>query len=207
MIDILPALNEQITQMQWLEITATILAISYVLLAAKGNLWCWPAAFISSAISGYIFFDVNLKLEALLQIYYIGMAVYGYQQWKKANDATHQLPIDTYPWQWHAKWILSISLVSIGTGYIAKHYLHSDFAYIDAATTWFSIFATVLVTRRVLENWWYWIVIDAVCIGLYWEKSLYFFSLLFVLYVILAAYGLKQWQLLQQKDNCSPSYS
>lgn len=201
MTEILPILSAQITQLQWLEITATLLAICYVVLAAKGSLWCWPAAFISSAISGYIFFDVNLKLEAVLQLYYIGMAIYGYIQWKNANNSTKELPIETYTVSWHLKWILLLSVVSIATGYIAKHYLHSDFAYIDAATTWFSIFATVLVTRRILENWWYWIVIDAVCIGLYWEKSLYFFSLLFVLYVILATYGLKQWQQLHQQNS------
>lgn len=207
MIDILPTLVEQITQLQWLEITATVLAISYVILAAKGNLWCWPAAFVSSAISGYIFFDVNLKLEAVLQIYYIGMAVYGYSQWKQANHEQHDLPIETRSKQWHLKWILALTCISLATGYIAKHYLQSDFAYIDAATTWFSIFATVLVTRRVLENWWYWIAIDAVCIGLYWEKSLYFFSLLFVLYVILATYGLRQWQRLQRQECITPQYN
>lgn len=204
MTEVLSALTEQITQLQWLEITATLLAIGYVILAAKGSLWCWPAAFISSVISGYIFFDVNLKLEAILQIYYVGMAIYGFIQWKQANASTDELPVESYPLTWHINWLIGLSAISIVTGYISKHYLHSDFAYIDAATTWFSIFATVLVTRRVIENWWYWIVIDAVCIGLYWEKSLYFFSLLFVLYVFLASYGLKQWKQLPKHNSVAP---
>jgi nicotinamide mononucleotide transporter len=60
-------------------------------------------------------------------------------------------------------------------------------------TTWSAIWATFLVARKVLENWWYWLVIDTVSVFIYWARDLQLTSLLFVLYVILVPIGLLNW--------------
>jgi nicotinamide mononucleotide transporter len=67
------------------------------------------------------------------------------------------------------------------------------FPYIDSLTTWFAIWATFLVTQKVLENWWYWLVIDVASIAIYWSRDLQLTALLFVVYVIMIPFGLISW--------------
>ena len=76
---------------------AVLLAIAYLVLAAREHITCWYAAFISAAIFWYIFFDVNLYMESALQLYYLGMAVYGYVQWTRLrSNANGPAPIITW---------------------------------------------------------------------------------------------------------------
>jgi nicotinamide mononucleotide transporter len=72
---------------------------------------------------------------------------------------------------------------------------HTDaaFPYIDSATTFAAIWATFLVARKVLENWWYWLAIDTVSIFIYWSRDLELTSLLFLLYVGMIPFGLVRW--------------
>ena len=71
------------SSLPWLELVAMLLALAYVILAAKGSLWCWPAAFISTALYTVIFYDVLLLMDSALNVYYLVMAVYGYWIWQK----------------------------------------------------------------------------------------------------------------------------
>ena len=51
-----------------------------------------------------------------------------------------------------------------------------------------------MVTRKILENWIYWLVIDAVSIGLYLDRGLYFTALLFAVYIVIIFFGWKAWR-------------
>jgi len=180
-----------------LELVAVCLSFIYVLLAAKGNSWCWPAAFMSTALYTYIFYDVALLMDSMLNIYYMAMAVYGWFNWHKNKIINDQvsitMPISHWHWHFHAKIILFLILLSLLLGYFMANYTSAAFPYVDTATTVFSVFATYLVAKKVLENWLYWLVIDLVSIYLYVEKSLQPTAVLFSLYVVLAIYGYWQW--------------
>ena len=71
-----------------LELIAMLLSLAYVLLAARGSIWCWPAAFISTAIYAVIFYDVSLLMDSALSVYYLVMAVYGFSMWRKHSTNT-----------------------------------------------------------------------------------------------------------------------
>ena len=66
-----------------LEIIAVITAILYLVLAAKEDVKCWYAAIISSSLYFYIMLNAGLLMEAILQVFYVGMAIYGWKQWSK----------------------------------------------------------------------------------------------------------------------------
>jgi nicotinamide mononucleotide transporter len=51
-----------------------------------------------------------------------------------------------------------------------------------------------MVARKVLENWLYWFVIDAVSIGLYLDRELFFTAALFALYLIMIVFGYRSWR-------------
>ncbi|MBB1438217.1 nicotinamide mononucleotide transporter [Shewanella sp. SG41-4] len=199
--------------MTFWEAVAVMLALAYLILAMRTNIWCWSAAFISTAIYTVLFWNVSLLMESVLNIYYMGMAVYGYWLWlhvppsqqshmhhsdlnngSQHNIDTNHLNITSWSWITHAWLIGATSLVSMLVGYLMANYTSAAFPYIDAATTCFAIVTTYLVAKKVLENWLYWVVIDFVSIYLYFQKGLMLTSGLFVLYVAMAVGGYMMWR-------------
>ena len=83
------------------------------------------------------------------------------------------------------------------------NYTPADFPYLDTFTTVFAVFATYLVTQKVLENWLYWVVIDAVSIYLYQAKDLMPTVVLFSLYTVIATFGYFKWQNLYKNNAIS----
>ncbi len=201
-----------------LEWAAMLLSVAYILLATKGSLWCWPAAFISTALYSYIFYDVSLLMDSALSAYYLVMAVYGYWAWRKnkpnelsdSPDVSHQTNSTIFAvvsWQakWHLKACLILAVFSLIWGFFMASYTPADFPYLDTFTTVYAVFATYLVTQKVLENWLYWLVIDLVSIYLYLEKALYPTALLFVIFVVIAFYGYLKWRIMFKNNADSNS--
>jgi nicotinamide mononucleotide transporter len=194
MSDFLQQFSQQLIATSALEWVAVVLAIIYLVLAVKENLWCWPAAFVSTSIYIFLFFDVNLYMESLLNLYYLLMAVYGWQQWQQKSNGKQQKAILIWPVKKHLILISLIGLVVIISAYLLNHYTDQDFALIDSFTTWFAVLATYMVTQKILENWLYWIVIDSVSIYLYVSKGFALTAVLFFSYIILAIIGWKTWK-------------
>ncbi len=141
-------------------------------------------------------------MDSALNIYYLVMAVYGYLAWQKntststaQNQPTKNAPLAIISWSGnrHLKICLILTITSLVVGYIIANYTPASFPYLDTFTTVFAVFATYLVTQKVLENWLYWVVIDALSIYLYIEKGLIPTTVLFIIYVIIAAYGYFKW--------------
>jgi len=178
------------------EVIAVALAIAYLLLAMKESLWCWYAAFISTAIYIGLFWDASLLMESGLQIYYLGMAVFGWYQWRTRTDGeiNATLQIHTWNWQRHLSVIALVIGLSLASGILLKNHTQAAWPFVDSFTTWGSVVTTYMVTRKVLENWLYWLVIDGISIILYWDRGLYLTALLFVAYLFICTFGFFQWR-------------
>ncbi|NMP32301.1 nicotinamide mononucleotide transporter [Thalassotalea sp. M1531] len=181
------------SQIAVLELLAVITAFAYVIFAAKEHILCWPSALISTALYTYIFYDVYLWMDSLLQVYYFVMAIYGWYCWTKHKSNVKDICIHSLGATYHLKTVFFLAFVSIGVGYVMDNYTPTSFPYIDAATTVYAVFATYLVTQKVLENWLYWVVIDLVSIYVYIEKGLSPTAMLFVVYVVIALVGYFTW--------------
>lgn len=193
--DFIQSSIEALNVMSTYEAIAMLLAIAYILLAIKQSLWCWPAAFVSTLIYTLLFFDVSLLMDSFLNAYYLVMAVYGWYSWKYGGKLTEkELEVSTYGVAKNLKIILILSVLSLGVGYIMANYTSADFAYMDSFTTVFALFTTYMLAKKVLENWIYWIVIDAVSIYIYIQKGLNLTAVLFVIYTILAFVAYRQWR-------------
>ncbi|MBE9548352.1 MAG: nicotinamide mononucleotide transporter, partial [Proteobacteria bacterium] len=90
-MDLHNIINALLALSAW-EVMASLLGIGYVLLAARESQWCWPLAFVSTLIYTLLFWGGQLPMQALLNFYYMGMAVYGYLVWRKHGDAGDDLP-------------------------------------------------------------------------------------------------------------------
>ena len=87
--------------------------------------------------------------------------------------------------------VLSLVFVSVE---VLTRYSDSPLPHLDALTAWGAIVATFMVARKVLENWLYWLVIDAVSIWLYLERGLYFTVGLFCVYLVMVVIGYRSWR-------------
>ncbi|MDC3191122.1 nicotinamide riboside transporter PnuC [Pseudoalteromonas elyakovii] len=181
------------TAMSHWEYIAVALSMAYLLLAIKESLWCWPAAFVSTFIYTVMYWNGALLMESLLNFYYMYMAVYGWVVWRRGMNNKDHLPIISWSLKRHTVILLATSLASVAIGFVMTNYTHADFAYLDSFTTCFAVVTTYLVAKKVLENWLYWIVIDAASMYLYFEKGYYPTLVLFVFYTIMAAWGFKTW--------------
>ncbi len=177
-----------------LESLAVILAVAYLLLAARENILCWYCAFASSAIYSVIFWDVSLLMESLLNVFYLVMAVVGWYEWKRGGKEQSGVRIRTLAGWQHGVIIASLIFAALVNGYLLQMFTGASWPYLDSFTTWASVLTTFMIVWKVLENWLYWIVIDSISIYLYLDRALYLTVILFGIYIVLAAYGYYSWR-------------
>ena len=176
------------------ELLAVVLAIAYLVLAVRQNIWCWVAAALSTLIYLFIFYRASLLMESALQVFYLGMAGYGYHQWRGRTQRDEGLAVSLWPWRHHLVAIIGIVLLSALTGAWMERNTAAALPYLDAFTTVSAMLTTYMVARKILENWIYWFVIDSVSIYLYVSRELYLTALLFCVYLVLIVVGFIRWK-------------
>lgn len=172
------------------ELLAVVFSLLYTLLFTYGYIICYLFAFLSAAAYLFICYQKKIYAESLLQAFYIFTAVYGYMHWSETGGEIS----DSLPSLFHLGIIISGFALVIISGYLLKRLSDAARPMVDSFTTVFSIFATLLMINLIPENWWYWVVIDAVSIWLYYQRGLYYTAVLFFVYTLLAINGLFQWQ-------------
>ncbi len=186
-------ISEQLAAWSPAEATAVVFAILYLLLAIRESIWCWLCAGVSTAIYVWLFIAAKLYMESLLNVFYFGMAIYGWISWRSGEGDKHELPVAVWPRRVHVAAVAVVAVSVFVTGTWLARYSDAAYPYIDSATTFAAMWATFLVTRKVLENWWYWLAIDVVSVFLYWSRGLELTSLLFIVYVVMIPFGLISW--------------
>lgn len=175
------------------ELIAVVAAVLYLVLAIRQNILCWFFAAASTAIYVALFIDAKLYMESLLNAFYFVMAIYGFWFWlARGKDASGPAVI-RWSVRRHAAAILSIAVLSFAAGWFLRENTDAAYPFADSMTTFSAFWATFLVARKVLENWWYWLVIDSVSIYLYWTRGLELTALLFAAYVVMIPIGLVAW--------------
>ena len=176
------------------ELIAVIAAIAYLGFAIRQQIICWFFAAISTAIYIWLFIEARLYMESVLNLFYLVMAGYGWWVWSGGRDDGAGTPVVIWAWRRHLTAIVVVVFLSALSGWTLSVYSDAAYPYIDSMTTWFAIWASFLVARKVLENWWYWLLIDLASIFIYWTRDLQLTALLFVIYVIMIPFGLISWR-------------
>lgn len=175
------------------ETVAALLSLAYVILAARESVWCWPLAFLGSLIYTVVFWEGQLPMQAILHFYYMAMPLYGLWAWYQGGEQGNGLQITTWAWPKHVLLITVGAVLSLATAQYLIAIDGSKLPYLDATTTIFSLINTWLVTRKKLENWIYWIVIDTAAVKLYIDTGYYSTAVLFGIYVVVAIFGYVRW--------------
>jgi len=183
-----------LTELQWWEVPAVLLAIAYLVLAIRQNIWCWAAAAVSTLLYLYIMYRASLYMESALQLFYLAMAAYGWYQWRHGGSAGGELEVSNWPFRYHAIAISGVLVMVFVSGALLSRYSNAALPFLDSFTTWGAVVATYMVARKILENWIYWFVIDAVSIWLYLSRDLYFTAVLFAAYLVMIVIGYRSWR-------------
>jgi nicotinamide mononucleotide transporter len=174
------------------EIVAALLAVAYVILATRRNRLCWLPGALASALLSALSFERGLPMQGLLNVYYVGMSAYGFWNWRRMAERG-ELPVGFAPIRWHAIAFLVILPLSWFTAGLLARETQAAWPLLDSLTTWFSLYATWLVARARIENWLYWIVIDAILTYLYYMQDYRIIALQFLVFTGLAVAGFVAW--------------
>lgn len=187
------ALLDQLRATSAWEAFAAALGLAYLLLAVRRSLLCWLCAFVSTAIYLVLFARASLYMQSALQVFYLVMAVVGFMEWRRGRSDEGEVLIRRWTAKQHLLAAAAVLAATAVNGWLLRS---TDAAapYVDSFVTWGSVITTWMVARRVIENWLYWIIVDAIAAWLYFSQGLLVTSLLFVIYLGIVVRGYFVWR-------------
>jgi nicotinamide mononucleotide transporter len=180
--------------MSELEWVAAGLGVLNVFLVVRRSVWNYPFGLIMVALYFFVFFGARLYSDALLQIFFFIVQLYGWVNWVQARNEAGEVPVAWLGSSARIRWSLGTILASLVWGLGMARYTNAAAPIIDAFIAGTSISAQILMARRMIENWVLWILVDLVAVGLYFSRHLYPTSGLYFLFLLLSVAGLIGWR-------------
>lgn len=180
--------------MSALEIFAAVITAYSVWLTARENIWCWPTGVVSVILYGWIFWRARLYANAWLQALYLILIAYGWYEWLHGGAHDDELQVTRTPLR---GWIVTIVIgiaASAALGWAMHRYTNASMPYSDAGTTAFSVAGEAMTTKKWIENWLVWIVVDGVTTWMLFVQHLYASTLLYASFLALAVFGWIEWK-------------
>lgn len=177
-----------------IEIIAAVSGFICIFLLIKGNIWNFAFGFVQVTLYVWVFYQAKLYSDAGLHVVYMALQIYGWWHWSKHLATSTTVSVKRMSHKKLAIYSLSALLSAALLGSLMHTYTNASFAYADAFTTCASLIAFILMTRRYIVNWLFWIVVDVVAIGVYFQKELYPTLILYACFLIMAIIGLYSWQ-------------
>jgi nicotinamide mononucleotide transporter len=179
-----------------------VLSLAMVYCNIKEIHWGWPLAIASSGLYGVVFWNTQLYGEASLQVMFILTSVWGWRQWRSGmqtpptESLVRQSPlqISTLLPAQRQKAILAFFIAWPALTFFLHRFTDSDVAAWDGLVTALSLLAQYLLAKKKIENWWVWLAVNLITVGLMLVKSLWLTALLYLIFAALSYVGLKAWQ-------------
>ena len=180
--------------MSFLEIAGVVTGIIAVWLTTREKVWCWPVGIVSVVLFVAVFYRARLYGAMGLQVVYVALSAYGWYAWAKGGENHTGLRV--------SRARLATLVVSAALGLLATIALAAwlgrntdeSMPVTDAATTAFSLVAQWMQTRKLIENWWLWLVVDIVYVGMNLSQGLAWTAGLYLVYTALAVAGWRDWR-------------
>jgi nicotinamide mononucleotide transporter len=191
-----------------LELLATLLSAVCVYMVVKRNVFSYPVGILGTILFFFVFKKAGLESSANLQIFFTFVQGYGWWFWLYGDKG--KVPkisqfIRGASQKMSLLWALLVigimGLVSVGLGMrYADGSIPMLNAQLDAMIFGVSVLAQLGMDRKKLEHWVAWILVDIVSIGHYWNMGLPLTSLLYVLFLGMATWGLVEWRRVYRKE-------
>lgn len=177
-----------------IESLGVALGLICVWLLVKENIWNWPTGIANNILYIYIFFGSGLYADMGLQGIYIAIAIYGWWNWLHGGRNHSELGVSEASPANLAGYAAMAAAATAILYFVLHRYTPSTVPFTDGLTTALFLTAQYMMSRKVVENWWFWIVGDVLAIGLYVYKGLYQTAGLYTVFMILCAMGLREWR-------------
>jgi len=176
-----------------LELLSFVLSIVTVALNIRQIHWAWLFSIISSALYAAVFFSAKLYGDMGLQFVFIAASLWGWMQWLRGNDQDMQLAVTKSNIRIRlAAGALWLGLFVLFAWFLA-HFTDTDVPHADGFLTAGSLVGQLLLSRKKIENWHVWIIVDVLYVGLYLYKNLMLTAVLYGVFVVMAVAGLRAW--------------
>jgi len=181
--------------MSTLDIIGTILGFLYLWLEFRISPWMWVVGCIMPAIYIVVLYQAGIYADCGMEVYYFLAGIYGLIIWLRGKtEKGTVVNISRTPKRLYAILICITVLLYFGIMIFLREMTDSRVPNIDAFTTALSIIAMWMLSRKFIEQWWLWLVVDAISSGLYIYKGIYGRSILYAVYTIMAVYGYYNWK-------------
>ncbi|RZJ77246.1 MAG: nicotinamide riboside transporter PnuC, partial [Chryseobacterium sp.] len=164
-----------------------------IYLAAKENILNWPVSILSVIAYAWVFYHAKMYGDMALQFYFLFTAFYGWYFWTRKKQ-TSDKPVTVLSSQHWLIVIGSVLMLSVLLGFFLDHFTDTDVPFADGFCTAVSFVAQVLLTRKILQNWVLWIIVDICYVPLYIYKQLNLSAIFYVVLVGLAIKGFLDWR-------------
>lgn len=184
----------------YVELIGTLFGLISVYLASRANILTWATGIINELFLFILFFQVHLYADMFLQVYFFVVTLFGWYNWKHKPK---QNSISTTNFKTRI-WIASLIIVGtiLAGFFFANIHLYlpqyfkteASFPFADSFVMVLSIFATVLLAQKKIETWYLWIMVDIVCVFLFFKKGIVFLGIEYLVFLGLVIYGLLNWK-------------
>lgn len=177
------------------ELVAVAFGLLSVYLSTRQHIIAWPTAIVNVAIFFFLFWKAKLYADAVLQLFYLALSVYGWYEWLYGGERHTPLRVSRAR---GVHWLVLAPLFLVGgfgLGALLDRYTDSPVPYFDALLTSASLAAQWMMTRKLLENWIIWIVADLVYVPLFVQRGLPLTALQYAVFLVLAGMGWRGWRL------------
>jgi nicotinamide mononucleotide transporter len=177
----------------WQELAGFLSGALCVWLLIRQNIWNWPIGIANNVVYVIVFYNSGLFADSGLQFVYMAIAFYGWWNWLHGGVDHSELKVDRASAQGLLGYVM-VAAVTTGVLYWILRHTPSNVPFADGLTTALFLTAQYMMSRKLIENWWFWIVGDVLVIGLYFYKHLYLTSALYVVFLVMSIAGLLEWQ-------------
>lgn len=176
------------------ELIGVAFGLLSVYLTVREHAWLWPTGIVSVAAFAVLFYDIKLYADMLLQIFFLVTSVQGWYYWKRGGRGRSEPPITLLTPRQRALSAAGLVAAIAVVGALFAAYTDAHIPFWDAAASGASVAAQLLLMRKKLENWFLWIAVDVLSIGIYLYKQVYLTAGLYVVFLALAVGGLLAWR-------------
>lgn len=176
------------------EWVAAFLGLITVILVVRRSIWNYPFALAMVTLYFFEFVDEKLYSDALLQVFFLVINLYGWWAWSHAPRVKDGVAVVRMSVKANAQWFAATAAASLAWGWLMATATDASAPFVDAAVAGTSVAAQWLQSLRRIETWILWIVADLIAIPLYWSKGLVPTTILYCIFLGLAIAGLREWR-------------
>ena len=178
-----------------LQIVGTLLGLLYLWLEYKANIWLWIVGAIMPMVHGVLYLNSGIYADAAMQLYYVVAGIYGLCVWLRGTKRTEKVVNIQYtPTKWIIPLVVVYAVLHVAMYYLLSEFTDSRVPFFDSMSTALSIVAMWMLSRKLVEQWLVWLVVDMISVGLYLYKGIPITAMLYTLYCALAIAGYMRWR-------------